>query len=426
VLGRNKQPLMPCHPARARQLLKKGRAAVYRRYPFTILLKERKEGGFQPIRLKFDPGAKTTGACLVGDFKRGQRCIFAMELTHRGKQVKKALEKRRGVRRSRRYRKTRFRKPRFKNRRRRKGWLPPSLQSRVDNIASWVNRFQRLMPLTQLSMELVRFDTQAMENPEIKGIEYQQGELLGYEVREYLLEKWGRKCAYCKKEGVPLQIEHMTPKSRGGSNRVSNLTLACGPCNQKKGKLTAKEFGFPQLEAKGKKPLKSAAIMNATRYTILNVLKATGLPVECGSGGRTKYNRSQQKYPKAHWLDAMCVGESGQDVFVEETHEVLEVKAMGRGSRQMCLVNKQGFPRTGPKGSSLIQGFRTGDLVRAFVPKGKKLGKHEGRVAVRSSGSFNIMTRTSTEQGISWRYCRLLQRVDGYAYTQCEGVSSQP
>ena len=425
VLGTNKQQLMPCHPARARQLLKKGRAKIYRRAPFTIILQDRKEGGFQPLRLKYDPGAKTTGVALVGDFKRGKRCIFTMELTHRGWQIKKALDDRRKVRRSRRYRKTRYRKARFKNRRRPKGWLPPSLQSRVDNIASWTSRFRRFSPITHLSTELLRFDTQAMENPELSGVAYQQGTLFGYDVREYLLEKWGRKCAYCGKEGIPMQIEHMTPRSRGGSNRVSNLTLACGPCNQKKGAKTAKEFGFPQLEAKGKKALKSAAIMNATRYAILRVLKATGSPVECGSGGRTKYNRSRQGYAKAHWLDAMCVGESGEDVFVEKVHEVLEVKAMGRGRRQMCLVNRHGFPRTGPKGPSLVKGFRTGDLVRALVPKGKKKGSYEGRVAVRAKGFFNIKTRAGTVEGISWRYCHLLQSVDGYAYTKRKGVSSR-
>jgi 5-methylcytosine-specific restriction endonuclease McrA len=85
-------------------------------------------------------------------------------------------------------------------------------------------------------MELVKFDTQLMENPDISGIEYQQGELAGYEVREYLLEKWGRKCAYCSETDLPLQIEHIIPRSRGGSDRVSNLTLACEGCNRLKGK----------------------------------------------------------------------------------------------------------------------------------------------------------------------------------------------
>ncbi len=235
VLSSSEDPLMPCHPARARELLRDGKAAVYRRIPFTIVLKHRADGDTQPVELKVDPGSKTTGIALVGEFKRGRRAIFGANLSHRGQAVKDALESRRSLRRSRRARKTRYRAPRFLNRTRPKGWLPPSLMSRVDNVQSWGNKLGKFSPLSALAVETVRFDMQKMENPEISGVEYQQGELIGYEVREYLLEKWGRKCAYCYKEGVPLEVEHIVPKSLGGSNRVSNLTLACRPCNEKKG-----------------------------------------------------------------------------------------------------------------------------------------------------------------------------------------------
>ena len=161
---------------------------------------------------------------------------------------------------------------------------------------------------------MVKFDTQAIQNPEISGIEYQQGMLAGYELREYLLEKWQRRCAYCKKTNVPLQIEHLTPRARGGSDRVSNLTLACGPCNQKKGTQTAAEFGFPDLQAQAKVPLKDAAAVNSTRWTLYERLKATGLPVETGTGGGTKWNRTERHLPNAHWLDAACVGASTPQV----------------------------------------------------------------------------------------------------------------
>ena len=250
VIDTNKQPLQPCHPARARQLLKKGKAAVYRRYPFTIILKrEIVDADNQPrgaiarcghtarrrqslcaataqrlprLRLKIDPGSKTTGLAIVND-DTGD-VVFAAELQHRGQQIKKSLDSRRASRRGRRSRKTRYRKPRFNNRTQPKGWLPPSLMSRIYNIETWIRRLRQLCPIVSISLELVKFDTQAMVNPEISGVEYQQGELFGYEVREYLLEKFGRKCAYCGAENVPLQVEHIVPKARGGSNRVSNLT----------------------------------------------------------------------------------------------------------------------------------------------------------------------------------------------------------
>jgi len=130
----------------------------------------------------------------------------------------------------------RYRAPRFLNcGNKAKGWLAPSLQHRVDTTVAWVNRFQQLVPVAGIAQELVRFDMQVMENPEISGVEYQQGTLAGYEVREYLLNKWNRECSYCGAKDVPLQIEHIHSKACGGSNRVSNLALACQPCNQKKG-----------------------------------------------------------------------------------------------------------------------------------------------------------------------------------------------
>jgi hypothetical protein len=212
-------------------------------------------------------------------------------------------------------------------------------------------------------------------------------------------------------------MEHVVPKSRGGSNRVSNLAIACKPCNKKKGTLTAEEFGYPEIQALCKKSLKETSAVNATRFKMGEELKKFGLPVGFWSGGRTKRNRVVQKYEKAHWIDAVCVGESGAKVAIEEGHQVLEIKAMGRGSRQMCRVDKYGFPRTSAKSSKQVHGFQTGDLVKVIVPRGKHSGKYVGRVAVRTSGSFNLTLKGGTLQGIHWKYFQLLQRVDGYAYS---------
>ncbi len=413
VLDSQQRPLMPCHPARARELLRKGRAAVFRRYPFTIILSDRAGGDTQPIALKVDPGARTTGVALVADGRRGKRVVWAAEITHRGGQIRKALLSRRQRRRARRTRKLRYRPPRFQNRRRLEGWLPPSLLSRVGNIMTWAARLRRIAPITTLSMELVRFDTQAMQNPEISGVEYQQGTLAGYEVREYLLEKWKRRCVYCGAENVPLEVEHIMPKSRGGSDRVSNLALSCTRCNLAKGNRTASEFGHPEVQAATQKPLRDAAMVNATRWALWRALSGMGLPLETGTGGRTRYNRIAQGYPKAHWIDAACVGVSGARVYVNGI-EPLGIKAMRRGKRQMCLMNRYGFPRTGTKRFKRVGGFQTGDVVRAVVPAGQHAGAHVGRVAVRASGSFRVGAR----DGIAAQYCHLLHRGDGYEYTK--------
>ena len=171
VLNKNRQPLDPCKPARARILLSTGKAKVYRRYPFTIILTEEiKDPVTHEHQLKIDPGAKTSGLAIV----QGTRLIWGAELSHRGFQIRVALSSRRQLRRSRRNRKTRYRKPRFLNRTRPKGWLAPSLTSRVQNILTWVKKLIRFCPITGISQELVRFDTQKLQNPEISGIEYQQ------------------------------------------------------------------------------------------------------------------------------------------------------------------------------------------------------------------------------------------------------------
>lgn len=241
VIDTNKHPLNPVHPGRARLLLKAGKASVYRRYPFTIVLKSTiAHPEVEPLRIKIDPGSKVTGIAIVND--ASGEVVFAAELAHRGQVIKMRLDDRRAVRRSRRQHHTRYRKPRFDNRRRHAGWLPPSLESRIANILTWVNRLRKWCSIAAISMELVKFDLQKMENPEVSSVQYQQGTLAGYELREYLLEKWQRKCAYCSAENVPLQVEHIQPRAKGGSNRVSNLCLACEPCNTRKGTQDIRTF----------------------------------------------------------------------------------------------------------------------------------------------------------------------------------------
>ena len=418
VLDTNKQPLPPVHPGRARLLLTQGKAAVFRRYPFTIILKTAVPAPQrQELRLKIDPGSKTTGLAIVND-ETGE-VVWAAELHHRGEAIKRALDARRQVRRARRNRKTRYRPRRFANRARPKGWLPPSLESRVGNIRTWTRRLLRLCPLTALSQELVRFDTQLMQNPEIEGVEYQQGDLAGYETREYLLEKWGRRCAYCDAESVPLEVEHILCRKRGGTNRVSNLTIACEPCNDKKETQLIQDFLTDQPErlrrilAQAKAPLVDAAAVNATRWELYRRLCALGLPFETGTGGRTKWNRTRRGLPKTHWLDAACVGASTPETLRITGVVPLLITATGRQARQMCRMNKYGFPRTRAKAHRLAYGFQTGDIVRAVVPEGAKKGVYTGRVAIRARGSFTIAGQV---HDVSYRYCAPVHRCDGYSY----------
>ncbi|MFB8792035.1 MAG: RNA-guided endonuclease IscB [Potamolinea sp.] len=419
VLNSSKKPLNPTSPARARKLLKSEKAAVFKRYPFTIILKEPiVEPNNQELRIKIDPGAKTTGIAIL----RNEAVLWAAELTHRGFQIRDALTSRRQLRCSRRNRQTRYRAPRFLNRTRSEGWLPPSLISRVNNIFTWVKRLLRLSSITAISTELVRFDTQLMQNPEISGIEYQQGLLVGYELREYMLEKWRRKCAYCGATDTRLEIEHIIAKSKGGSNRVSNLSLSCTKCNQKKGNKPIEQFlkNQPKLLksilTQAKRPLADTAAVNATRGKLFNCLCELGLPVETGTGGRTKYNRCRQNLPKTHWLDAANVGASTPDTLKVLLSNPLIIKATGHGNRQMCGTNAFGFPIRHRSNTKKHFGFQTGDIVTAVVTKGKKVGSYVGRVLCRATGSFDITTATGRVAGINRKYCSFVHRSDGYGY----------
>ena len=433
VVDRRQKPLMPCSEKRARKLLARGRARVHRLLPFSIRLVDRtvNESVLQPVKIKIDPGSKTTGIAVVRESETVEIGTGAIHLTvhvfnlfeiqHRGQQISESLTARRQLRRRRRGN-LRYRKPRFLNRgNKRTGWLAPSLHHRVDTVSAWIHRFQRLAPITGIAQELVRFDLQQIENPEISGVEYQQGTLAGYETREYLLNKWGRECAYCGVKNVPLQIEHIHPRARGGSDRVSNLALACGSCNQAKGSLLIAEFlkdrptALKRIQAQAKAPLKDVAAVNTTRWVLFNALKTTGLPVTTGSGGRTKYNRARRAIPKTHALDATCVRTI--DAIRDWNKPTLAIKATGRGSYQRTRLDAYGFPRGYLTRQKRIKGFQTGDMVKAEVMKGKKTGSYLGRVAVRASGSFNLQTAGGVIQGISYRYCQVIQRADGYGYS---------
>lgn len=418
VLDKRKQPLMPCTEKRARLLLARGRAVIHRLHPFTIRLKDRllSDSALQPVILKIDPGSQVTGIAVIREEQtsKGQvhHALWLAELKHRGAAVTHRMRLRASYRRRRRSKNLRYRAPRFANRRRTAGWLAPSLRSRIGNLLSWAQRTRHMTPIVRIDLELVRFDTQQLQNPEITGIEYQQGELLGYEIRAYLLEKWGHKCAYCRRQNIPLQIDHVVPKSRFGSDRLSNLTLACEACNNSKGDRTAAGFGFPEVQAQAKIALRDAAAVNTTRWAVLHGLRDMGYEVGCWSGGRTSWNRTRFGLSKTHVLDALCVGNlQGVD---RSNLPILVVEATGRGQHSRTRTDAAGFPRGYCLRKKQVHGFQTGDLVRAHVPRGKYAGIHIGRVVVRAKGSFQV----GTVDGIGWRHCYLLQRGDGYTYSQ--------
>ena len=506
VIDSQKQPLAPCHPAVARRLLKNGSAAVWRRYPFTIILKKTVASAeivTDTYTLGWDPGSKVSGLAIVSN--TGE-IVYAAEVHHRGGKQKGgiswALTQRAGFRRGRRTRNLRHRPARWSNRKRKvpvltahgweyrraetpegtdatqsqndfnrvslanfldpryqwerlprtkanirqkkrwrririehqrraeNRWIPPSLMSRVFNLETWTRRLCKVYPITQLAIEHVKFDIQLLENPDVHGIEYQQGTLHGREIREYLLELTGRKCVYCGLGKRRLHVEHIVPKARGGSNRPDNLTMACQPCNEKKGKLYGKEIEeklgadfAKRVQAAARKSqqgLSDATAVNSIRWKLFETLKSVGLPVISGTGGKTAYHRNLAKLPKTHYYDAasVCLVPKRPKHF-----NIAVIKSVGYGRRDLkkFSVKKPGF-NYGERKRSSGDGFRKYDhvemlksngtwkgIINCFdrTPKGKP---HKLRIEYFAPEVSDPRKSGNTTE------LRLLQRRDGYSY----------
>ena len=305
-----------------------------------------------------------------------------------------------------------------------------------------------MAPITEISQELVKFDTQKMINPDIQGKEYQQGSLFMYEVWEFLLERDGRKCVYCGAENVKLEKEHVVPKRKGGTNAISNLVVSCRPCNEEKGSKSLNDFVnnssrfkkadkpkiIAKIKAQLKKSLKDTAVVNSTRFALLNLFKETGLKVSTGTGAKTKFNRTKFNIPKSHALDALCVGDVSK--LYNWNMKEMKIKCLGRGSHQRVMSDSYGFPRTklGPEqnrknshgkpiqaklellkirglGGKRPQGFATGDMVRCITDG--KIGRVVGARANKGSQSIRVPGEEK-DRSLAASKLKLISRANGY------------
>ena len=420
VIDRQKQPCNTISAAYARILLFNKQAVIHKRFPFTIrlrndnaVLKDRK------YTVKLDPGSRTTGVAITDD---NNSVVMLAEIEHRGHIIKRNLDSRRAVRRSRRQRKTRYRPARFQNRTRPEGWLAPSIKSRADNVINFVKKYKKLLNITKVMIENVSFDTAQMSSDDhLIGTDYQQGPLYDTNLKEFIFSKTKGRCSYCGEKAE--EIDHIIPRAKGGSNSTYNLTPACRSCNEKKSNLSLKEFGklmnkdYSHLEPK-KLPKDAAIVQSARNYMVKEITKIVP-DTTTHEAWITKYNRDQLGLSKQHYYDALSVGEIPTK-FNFLTDKILQISAKGRGSRQMCRMDQFGLPRTSAKASKTVKGFQTGDIVKAIVPKGSKQGEYLGKVAVRSSGYFDIQIKTQVIQGIGYKYCNIVQRSDGYSYNYKE------
>ena len=241
---------MSCHPARARNLLRNGRAVPHHIrgiFGIRLLDRNRTECGVQDAALRINLGPKTTGIAVTNDDAAGQRTVLsAMEIKHRAFTIKATMTQRRQHRRNRRSRK-RYRAPRFDNRQRKPDTSPPSVDSLRVYTMRVIGTILQMYHISQISIERNKFDPQLLMNPDIKGVQYQRGTLFGWQVRAYVLDRDQGRCVYCRHSNVRLELDHVRPRAVG-SDRADNLVACCRDCNVAKANQPIEEFLADQPE----------------------------------------------------------------------------------------------------------------------------------------------------------------------------------
>ncbi len=399
VLDRDGIPLDPCHPARARKLVRRGRAKPcwkYGLYAVRMLDRSADRSEVHDHQVNINPGSRTTGLAVTADSRGGRRIASLYCLEHRGELVKKKLIRRSEQRRNRRGR-LRHRQPRFLNRRKPAGWLPPSILSRRQNILTWTDRLSRLYPITGVRVENAKFDTQKMVNPGIQGIEYQRGALRGTQIRAYVLHRDNHRCVYCSRKNARLELDHIVPESTGGTGRPDNLAASCRDCNASKGNrplevfLARRPAVLRRVRAQLGKPLTAVAHLNVMLPSLVGELEGTGLTVESTDAASTAHTRGKLQIEKSMVNDAAAL-ECPETISAIPARMTV-IRATGRGNRCRLGKSKNGLPsgREYKKWQALPPRARS-----KTTPPGYK--KRIKRVAGIGTGDFVSFTHKSGVQ----------------------------
>ncbi|MFQ6072787.1 MAG: RNA-guided endonuclease IscB, partial [Methanosarcinales archaeon] len=292
--------------------------------------------------------------------------------------------------------------------------LAPSVKSKADSIVHEISRLSKILPISKIIVEVASFDTQKMANPKIQGIQYQQGTLQGYEIKQYLLTRYGHKCVYCKgKSGDKyLEIEHVIPKSKGGTDRVSNLVIACKTCNMQKGNKTAAEFGFPniQKQANKHKDFKYSALSQSYKNYLMRELSKQW-KVKKTYGAYTKFYRKQLGLDKSQVNDAIAIVSKGKPVKIPNTYLLERQIKKRRPVHRLWNENKKGKPIVRTPADREVFGFKLWDKVKAYhSKKGLIVGYITG---LRASGSFEIrsLEKDLLAGGITYKNLELIERL---------------
>ena len=395
VLNKNKKPLMPCKPQKARKLLNQGAAKVIRTEPFTIQLICGSSGYKQNITLGVDAGSKHIGISASTENKE----LYAADVELRN-DIVELLATRRASRRSRRNRKTRYRKPRFENRKKPNGWLAPSVQAKIDTHLKVVQDIHQILPITKIIVETASFDIQKVQNPDIQGIEYQQGNQLGFwNVREYVLFRDGHTCQCCKGKSKDkrLNVHHIESRKTGG-NAPNNLITLCKTCHDGYHEGTVK---LPKTIKRGMS-FRDAIFMGIMRWYFYSRLKKMYPNVNLTYGYITKNTRIQNNLPKEHYIDALCIAGHPKAAQLDCYYYQKQVR---RNNRQIHKANiLKGNRRKLNQAPKYVKGFQLFDKVKYKGDSYYIFGR-------RSNGCFDIRKLDGTKVNKGSINCKYLRKL---------------
>jgi 5-methylcytosine-specific restriction endonuclease McrA len=301
VLDSAGKPLMPCSPGQARRLLDAGKAKVVRRSPFVIKLLYGSSGYKQPVTLSVDSGSKVIGVAATGNGKT----LYASEVKTRT-DIHEKLSQRATYRRTRRGRKLRYRKARWANRKRPKGWLTPTMRSKVRSHLREIEFVKRILPVTRTIIETASFDIHKIVNPDVSGEGYSQGRQKDfYNLKQFILSRDGHSCQKClgKKKDNKLHVHHIIFRSNGGTNSPDNLITLCKTCHDNLHLHSNAEQESLKLQKKRK-----TGTSDAVQVSTLGTYLKKSLPFEETFGYETKFKRERLGLPKQHYIDAICIG----------------------------------------------------------------------------------------------------------------------
>ena len=416
VMNMRGDPLMPCTQKKARILLKEGKAVIYKYDPFTIQLTYATGETKQDCHIGIDTGSKHIGMAITSENK----VLFKGEIELR-QDVKSNIDTKHIYRRSRRNRKTRYRQPRFLNRKRSDKWLPPSLQNRVDHTFHWIDTFCSLVSDPILHIEVGKFDTAKMINPEINGVDYQHGQTYGFfEERYFVFARDNYTCQCCgKSKDKILQTHHIIYRSNGGTDRVDNLITVCTDCHTSKNHQKGGILYKWQEQHKKVKRYKEPPFMNAIRKRIF----ARYPNAHTTYGSETTPHRKELGLEKTHYNDAITI--SGITNIKEDPKEWLLIKQFRKKKRSLHEATaRKGrkepncFQKRNSKNTPFYRGFYLNDKVKVFGHGqiGYITGFTSGGAYVKNVDGEYITIPNKSYKQVSIKYLKLLSHNNNWQY----------